>query len=206
MRSLPFSADIPSAGNLRTSSDRTAGDETQRGRSKKYEAKTHRPPYPTAAEKPPGSRGENRSDAARKTPNAIKKVPSPAPKTKQGRKTKNRTENQRGDVELPGLEPRTTEPKSAVLPLHHSSNICSKALQRYTKIRKYKLLARKIIRPGPFSSAMGPPSSHPGRPIPRETPRSRSRNTGNREEGREKTDRTEQSGGKDRYPTASTCP
>ena len=25
-------------------------------------------------------------------------------------------------VELPGLEPRTTEPKSAVLPLHHSSN------------------------------------------------------------------------------------
>lgn len=131
---------------------------------------------------------------------------SPDPKTKQGRKTKKRTENQRGDVELPGLEPRTTEPKSAVLPLHHSSNICSKALQRYTKIRKYKLLARKIIRPGPFSSAMGPPSSHPGRPISRETPRSRSRNTGNREEGREKTDRTEQSGGKDRYPTASTCP
>ena len=33
-------------------------------------------------------------------------------------------------VELPGLEPRTTEPKSAVLPLHHSSIRCSKALQR----------------------------------------------------------------------------
>ena len=28
-------------------------------------------------------------------------------------------------VELPGLEPRTTEPKSAVLPLHHSSIRCS---------------------------------------------------------------------------------
>ena len=28
-------------------------------------------------------------------------------------------------VELPGLEPRTTEPKSAVLPLHHSSDKCS---------------------------------------------------------------------------------
>ena len=30
-------------------------------------------------------------------------------------------------VELPGLEPGTTEPKSAVLPLHHSSIRCSKA-------------------------------------------------------------------------------
>jgi hypothetical protein len=36
-------------------------------------------------------------------------------------------------VELPGFEPRTTEPKSAVLPLHHSSNIRSKAV---TKIYK----------------------------------------------------------------------
>ena len=32
--------------------------------------------------------------------------------------------------EQPGLEPGTTEPKSAVLPLHHSSIRCSRAGQR----------------------------------------------------------------------------
>ena len=36
-------------------------------------------------------------------------------------------------VELPGFEPRTTEPKSAVLPLHHSSNIRSKATAKIYK-------------------------------------------------------------------------
>ena len=36
-------------------------------------------------------------------------------------------------VELPGLEPRTTEPKSAVLPLHHSSIRCSKATAKVAK-------------------------------------------------------------------------
>ncbi len=35
-------------------------------------------------------------------------------------------------VELPGFEPRIPEPKSDVLPLHHSSIRCSKAGQRYT--------------------------------------------------------------------------
>ena len=33
-------------------------------------------------------------------------------------------------VELPGFEPGTTEPKSAVLPLHHSSIRCSKAIAK----------------------------------------------------------------------------
>ena len=37
-------------------------------------------------------------------------------------------------VELPGLEPRTTEPKSAVLPLHHSSDKCSKAVAKIIKL------------------------------------------------------------------------
>lgn len=47
-------------------------------------------------------------------------------------------------VELPGFEPRTTEPKSAVLPLHHSSNIRSKAAQRYVKNPNIQFCAGRL--------------------------------------------------------------
>lgn len=49
-------------------------------------------------------------------------------------------------VELPGLEPGTTEPKSAVLPLHHSSIRCSKA---GTKVRQRIDISKKILREWP---------------------------------------------------------
>ena len=49
-----------------------------------------------------------------------------------------------GFVELPGLEPGTTEPKSAVLPLHHSSILRSKAPQRYEFFYKSQSRVQKI--------------------------------------------------------------
>ena len=64
------------------------------------------------------------------------------------------------DVELPGLEPRTTEPKSAVLPLHHSSIRCSKAVQRYYfffEITNFaKTLSQKPPHPTPQSGQIPP--------------------------------------------------
>ena len=47
-------------------------------------------------------------------------------------------------VELSGLEPKTTEPKSAVLPLHHSSIRRSKALQIYHNFLELPNFAPKI--------------------------------------------------------------
>ncbi len=52
-------------------------------------------------------------------------------------------------VELPGLEPRTTEPKSAVLPLHHSSIRCSKAT---AKVAKKSEFAKTTPRNRDFAS------------------------------------------------------
>ena len=62
-----------------------------------------------------------------------------------------RRRRQRGDsrknlpsvVELPGFEPGTTEPKSAVLPLHHSSIVRSKAFAKVHKNSEYPILRRK---------------------------------------------------------------
>ena len=53
------------------------------------------------------------------------------------------------EVELPGFEPRTTEPKSAVLPLHHSSIRCSKAT---AKVAKKSEFAKTTPRNRDFAS------------------------------------------------------
>ena len=68
-----------------------------------------------------------------------------------GRPAGTKRRRQRGDsrknlpsvVELPGFEPGTTEPKSAVLPLHHSSIVRSKAFAKVHKNSEYPILRRK---------------------------------------------------------------
>ncbi len=47
-------------------------------------------------------------------------------------------------VELPGFEPRMTEPKSAVLPLHHSSIQLRKAMQMYDNFLNLQTFSEKI--------------------------------------------------------------
>ena len=42
-------------------------------------------------------------------------------------------------VDLPGFEPRLTEPKSEVLPLHHRSVVLAYAVQMYTISAKLQI-------------------------------------------------------------------